>query len=496
MLSDEGKRSTYDKYGKAGVQQAEGGGTDPIDMMKAMFGGDSFADTFGDLNMWETIKIQLMLSQGAQLTEEMIMERLQTFALERHQKLVKALIMKLEPFVTNDLAKFKAFMETDVGEKAAAPGGVSLLGAIGYIYCQTSQQFMDRFLGLGNVFAKIGEKGHKLKNNMSALSAAVKLTWSAVKLQQKMEDEERQKVEKWMKEHPGVPPPGACTYETYPFELDERWLQYQRNVEIPEGTDEEKVAALDKVRRKWYHNTIGIHHEAWIEEETARQASLEGQDPMASEQGQDMKKVMDQGLKLMWKLGVMEAEEIVREVVREICSPKSEWNTTNKTSKDELKRRTLGIHHIGEKYKAVAEKLSKAEKKAGFSMDEFLKAETAGGAPGDKSPRRPRPGDVENNNNAPKDATKTDTDPVAPPVVDETDHAPKVKSDDVGKKWFLLSSFFLSFFFFLFFFSLSFFLVRPLFSHSKSLCRLTCCFLFVDNARDGKTEKGDRKRHQ
>lgn len=36
-----------------------------------------------------------------------------------------------------------------------------------------------------------------------------------------------------------------------------------------------------------------------------------------------MKRVFDQGLKLMWKMGCMEAEEIAREVCREICEPKS-----------------------------------------------------------------------------------------------------------------------------------------------------------------------------
>ena len=56
------RATTRKRYGKAGVAQAEGGGSDPIDMMKSMFGGDSFADTFGDLNMWETIKIQVMMS--------------------------------------------------------------------------------------------------------------------------------------------------------------------------------------------------------------------------------------------------------------------------------------------------------------------------------------------------------------------------------------------------------------------------------------------------
>lgn len=110
-----------------------------------MFGGEAYADTFGDLNMWETIKIQMMVSAGAQLTEQvriccvvlarvesaprvdlccaqMVQERLQQFAMERHAKLVKALIMKLEPFVISDLERFKKNVEADVADKVRPNG--------------------------------------------------------------------------------------------------------------------------------------------------------------------------------------------------------------------------------------------------------------------------------------------------------------------------------------------------------------------------------------
>ncbi len=61
----------------------------------------------------------------------------------------------------------------------------------------------------------------------------------------------------------------------------------------------------------------------------------------------------------------------------------------NKTPKDEIKRRVLGIHHLGEKFKAVAAKLKKEEKKGGFSFDDFIAKEND--AAGDsKSPRSPR----------------------------------------------------------------------------------------------------------
>ncbi len=48
---------------------------------------------------------------------QMVNERLQQFAIERHAKLVKALIIKLEPFVINDLERFKKTVEADVADK-------------------------------------------------------------------------------------------------------------------------------------------------------------------------------------------------------------------------------------------------------------------------------------------------------------------------------------------------------------------------------------------
>ena len=171
---------------------------------------------------------------------------MQKFAEERNAKLVEALNAKIASFVKEDLATFKKTVDEDLESKVAAPGGVALLGAIGYVYCQVAQQYMDKFLGIGNFFAKVAEKGHRFKNNMSALSAAVKLTYSAVKLQAKMQAEEEERQRKWMAEHPGQLPPGmpAITAENYPFEDDANWRAYARNVEIPEGVDKLRSFAL------------------------------------------------------------------------------------------------------------------------------------------------------------------------------------------------------------------------------------------------------------
>lgn len=177
------------------------------------------------------------------------------------------------------------------------------MAVIGYVYCQVAQQFMDRFLGLGSVFAKVAEKGHRFKACVARVCECVIFVLTSAAEQHvgtrrsgetdvqcrayaaedgaggAAEDAGQAIVvsclclcvgvcgclcvcvciivafakprlaQRWAVDHPGVPFPGTSSYETYDFEKDERWLAYRRNVEIPEGTD--KDAAMEKVRHKW-----------------------------------------------------------------------------------------------------------------------------------------------------------------------------------------------------------------------------------------------------
>jgi hypothetical protein len=60
----------------------------------------------------------------------------------------------------------------------------------------------------------------------------------------------------------------------------------------------------------------------------------------------------------MWKLGVMEAEEIAREVCRDICDPKSEFNTKVQKKRKKKKKRFQCFFEQA--------KTSKGEKKMSF----------------------------------------------------------------------------------------------------------------------------------
>ena len=72
------------------------------------------------------------------------------------------------------------------------------------------------------------------------------------------------------------------------------------------------------------------------------------------------------------------------------------------------KRRVLGVHHLGEKYRAVAARLKKDEKK-GFSVQDFLD-----GKQEPTSPRTEGPADLN-----PQPETKVDeSSPAAAPAMD------------------------------------------------------------------------------
>lgn len=88
--------------------------------MKAMFGGDAFSDTFGDLNLWEALTLQLMAATGGtEMSEEEFRARLQKHAEDRHHKLVEALVKKIASFVRKDIEQFKKEMDADVAEKVS-----------------------------------------------------------------------------------------------------------------------------------------------------------------------------------------------------------------------------------------------------------------------------------------------------------------------------------------------------------------------------------------
>merc|ERR1711991_704608 len=96
-----------------------------------------------------------------------------------------------------------------------------------------------------------------------------------------------------------------------------------------------------------------------------------------------------------------------------------------KPTKEVLKRRVQAIHHIGEKYKAVAARLQKG-KKGGFSVQDFLdeeakKSEGRPNGPEDEPKKQPS---ANNDNNAAATAPSE-------PEPEVSTAAPATATDDV-----------------------------------------------------------------
>lgn len=98
-----------------------------------------------------------------------------------------------------------------------------------------------------------------------------------------------------------------------------------------------------------------------------------------------------------------------------MCDPKSDLNVASNPSKETLKRRVMALHHIGEKFKAVAARLKKDEKK-GFTVQDFLDGTAQ------QQATSPRPSG--NDNNAPLNPQPETT------IVDEPTTKPN-KTEDV-----------------------------------------------------------------
>jgi hypothetical protein len=84
----------------------------------------------------------------------------------------------------------------------------------------------------------------------------------------------------------------------------------------------------------------------------------------------------------------------------------------------------MGIHHIGEKFKVVAAKMKKDEKK-GFTVEEMMNADKKDQPNGPESSPRKNNNNNNNDNNAP-----ANPDPVSVPA-EAPDNTPHNKTEDI-----------------------------------------------------------------
>eukprot|EP01089_Gocevia_fonbrunei_P009453 TRINITY_DN2175_c0_g1_i1.p1 TRINITY_DN2175_c0_g1~~TRINITY_DN2175_c0_g1_i1.p1 ORF type:complete len:504 (-),score=151.18 TRINITY_DN2175_c0_g1_i1:13-1524(-) len=167
ILSDEEKRTVYDKYGKEGLKSNEGG-MDVSFFFKMLFGGGEFEDVFGEVNM-----VSAIMETDQEMSEEKKKE-LEDQKIEQQKQLVETLYKKLQGYLKNK-KEFELEIQKEIETKVIAPGGASLLIHIGYIYIQESKQHGSRFLGLESWISGLAETGHYVSEGVSVLSEMRKM---------------------------------------------------------------------------------------------------------------------------------------------------------------------------------------------------------------------------------------------------------------------------------------------------------------------------------
>mmetsp|Transcript_63535 Transcript_63535/g.169995 ORF Transcript_63535/g.169995 Transcript_63535/m.169995 type:complete len:465 (-) Transcript_63535:27-1421(-) len=191
VLSDPQKRQIYNERGKAGVQQAQAAGQVDIGMVfRLMFGGGAFDEIFGDvckLPMLRTMMSSMDQQMKGGMDDEHLMGRDRQEQLRREEdiyckqlsvKLMSRLEVAAEGAAGGEAAASRSGLverwKKEAKELCDAPGGVELLGMIGYVYCQEGKQFAGRFLGIEGFFAQIEERAHVTSSGAAVLMDAIR----------------------------------------------------------------------------------------------------------------------------------------------------------------------------------------------------------------------------------------------------------------------------------------------------------------------------------
>ena len=180
------------------------------------------------------------------------------------------------------------------------------------MYNQVAKQNLGRFFGIEGFFAKVQEKGHKAVSKLSLIGSAIKLTFRAAKMQAKMEQEKQAVLQK----QPGATPAQSEGQES--------------SKEVPE----------------------------------------EDREP-TEEEAKEMMGILNQGLKLMWEVGVQELEECVRSVCEALCESK------DRKDKQLCSKRAEAIKMLGEMFMEESEKRRKEEERQKELAEKQRKAATS-----------------------------------------------------------------------------------------------------------------------
>ncbi|EPY53873.1 DNAJ protein Caj1/Djp1-type [Schizosaccharomyces cryophilus OY26] len=196
VLSDPELRKRYDLYGKEGAVP-EAGFADAFEFFRQLFGGESFKDYIGELNLLkelcksmkdssseykaieDTDESKKKLQHEESLQENLLLQ-------ERIDTLCHNLVDKLSIWTETDMSEpvtnaFKEKMRLEAEVLKEESFGEELLNAIGSTYFQRAKIFLESqsFLGIKGLWSSLRAKGSLLKDTWSTVVSAVEVQTKA-----------------------------------------------------------------------------------------------------------------------------------------------------------------------------------------------------------------------------------------------------------------------------------------------------------------------------